>query len=824
MTDFFRTVLNMSITGAYISAVIIILRLMMKNLPKKYSYMLWIILGIRLVCPFSFSSAVSIFNVLMPDKPAIETGQMEYIPSDIGYAENPTVTISVPAVNDAVNDYLPPAQPYNSVNPMQIIMLIASLIWVVGMAVMVVWSVVSWLSVKKRVRGAEEKDGYSISPNIETPFVFGIKKPRIYLPDGISDEDKHYILAHENTHIRRGDHIVKIIAMAALCIHWFNPLVWISYRLMTKDMELSCDEKALDSFEENVKKAYANALLNISVKQNKLTLGGVLSFGESDIKSRIKGVLAAKKPKSIVTIIAVIALITAAVCLLTNAKAEKNYPPVNDGVYVTEKLLYNSPFRDLYPGDYNGNIYEINDGIMKVSGRYYLDGYAEFSVSEPMEIPFTDKEWSEKYGIVDGIGWQDGEVSLSDYKNKYCYATKFIPSDESDIFYTDNAETESYLFVMDRELWLVDRMEIFRLKEVIEDTPEDITDDGVKDETASAPVITEQTAMIKQIRQLPVSVPTENGFAVDASYPAVTIEQYVQLGWLADGSGEDGIFTVDGTVVMENTVIYPDSYELSKEEITELTDDAQNYVSITHSGGYYAVYVFPRNEYFSESTADMIVKSTVIRAPSADIAAGDLPNGYKQIGLSVPYGKLTEHGVEFDSSMEISDVNAFLTIPQEWDFSGSSVAECDEKKLMEIGAAWSAADGYILPETEDGRYINDLGREVTVLDEEYSPDGTFEYRCHRSVPDFYSETGVYEYQYYILRRGDVYISLSFVVNEYYDGNIFENVIRSLSIEPVYNAENMPDMTEQGFASDHGMTAHEQEETSAESISPVPMIS
>lgn len=452
MTDIFRTVLNMSITGAYIAVAIMILRLFMKKLPKKYSYLLWAILGIRLLCPFSFSSAVSVFNVLVTEKPEVSYGQMEFIPNDIEYSEEPQISVSVPPVNDAINEQLPSEQPNNSTNPMQTAMTVGAYIWAAGMLAMFVYTAVSYISVKKKVKSAALSDGnvYTCA-SIETPFVFGMIKPRIYLPENISDEDIRYIIAHEQAHISRKDHIVKLVAMAALCVHWFNPMVWISYRLMTKDMELSCDEKALGGFDTDVKKAYANALLNISMRQNKLTLGGVLSFGESDIKSRIKGVLGAKKPKVIVTIIAVIAVIIAAVCLLTNAvKKEKEFAPIPDGVYVTGKLLYTAPQKDSYWGDDNGLTYEIKGNTLTISGKTY-------KLSEPMEIPFTEEEWSESFDNFEKIGWQDGEKNLGDYDNKYCFA---LQSDEDGGF-------ELYLFVMDDELWYVTYgWEIYRLKQI----------------------------------------------------------------------------------------------------------------------------------------------------------------------------------------------------------------------------------------------------------------------------------------------------------------------------------------------------------------------
>lgn len=387
MTDIFRTVLNMSITGSYIAVVIIILRLFMKKLPKKYSYFLWAILGIRLLCPFSFSSALSIFNVLIPEKPEISSGQMEYIPRDIEYSYEPQVTVSVPQVNDTVNTYLPAAEPNNSVNPMQIVLGVCAWVWLIGVMAMLIYTVCSYIKVKKIVADSRSiGDNIFICRNIESPFVYGIIRPRIYVPEGISENDMRYIAAHENTHIKRCDHIIKLIAVPALSIHWFNPLVWVSYRLMVKDMELSCDEKAVQSFDGDVRKDYANALLNMSVRQNKLY--GMLAFGESNIKSRIKRVLSLKKPRVIAAVGAVILLVIAAVCLLTNAQSR---PDIDDGRYISGRNIAISALNSTF-GYYSGYFYDFEGDTLTITPREGMGG-SEYKLSAWTDLPYTAEEW-----------------------------------------------------------------------------------------------------------------------------------------------------------------------------------------------------------------------------------------------------------------------------------------------------------------------------------------------------------------------------------------------------------------------------------------------
>ncbi|MGN1102961.1 MAG: M56 family metallopeptidase, partial [Huintestinicola sp.] len=380
MENIFRTVLNMSITGAYIAAAIMLIRLFMKKLPKKYSYTLWSILGIRLLCPFSFSSAASLFNLIRPDT---KESRMTFIPDNIPHSPSPAVTISIPEANEAINNSLPAPVPEYSADPMQIIMSVSSVIWLIGVGAMLIYMAVSFIKVWRLVKEcAHLRDNIYLCDNIGSPFVFGYIRPRIYIPKGVSEKDIEYIAAHENTHIRRGDHIIKLIATAALSIHWFNPMVWLSYRIMSKDMELSCDESAVRSFEGDVRREYANALLNMSLRQNRLY--GLLGFGETGIKSRIKGVLSLKKPTVIATIAAVIILAAAAVCLLTNAEKSGIILENNAGSYSVAAITYDSETETrLSDGEYIRNVIDtINGAKLKeirkstlpdIDGGIYLD-------------------------------------------------------------------------------------------------------------------------------------------------------------------------------------------------------------------------------------------------------------------------------------------------------------------------------------------------------------------------------------------------------------------------------------------------------------------
>lgn len=820
MTDIFRTVLNMSITGAYISAAIIILRIAMKKLPKKYSYLLWAILEIRLLCPFSFSSAVSVFNVLVPEKPEVSYGQMEFIPNDIEYSEEPQIIVSVPPVNEKINEQLPPAQPNNSANPMQIAMAVGAYIWAAGTLAMLIYTVASYISVKKKVKNAALSDGnvYTCA-SIETPFVFGIMKPRIYLPENISEEDKAYIIAHEQAHISRKDHIVKLVAMAALCVHWFNPMVWVSYRLMTKDMELSCDEKALGTFDADVKKAYANALLNISLKQNRLALGGVLNFGESDIKSRIKGVLGAKKPKVIVTIIAVIAVIIAAVCLLTNAvKKDKEFEPIADGVYVTDKLLYTAPYKDSYRGDDNGLTYEIKDNTITISGKTYM-------LSEPMEIPFSEEEWSETFDIFEKIGWQDGEKNLGDYENKYCFA---LQSDEDGGF-------ENYLFVMDDELWYVTYgWEIYSLKHADNYTPSKaytyisaVTDleNALKFERMDG-----DDPLCISIK-VPNSSEEEEDFVRFSYNTVMYISPFAEIPIGTDAVDEAMIGAINdmekSCVVTEHNGEIPcreyiiddngtvrwlcfvyENSDLNCGNIIKFvtTDESFTYEKAERivSTAHFMLYAdFSDTENFNQPTEDIpedVSDDDVTDEPAYSFPANEVPplqtsdefeseefGDFKKVSHKRQVMYPDEYGgYNIIADAELVDVQ--FVIPKDWAADGQGLFMLGDEKVLEQNVVYPDSYGLM---TEG--FLVDMvsGREIKKLDEKYGGENdSYSYYIHTSMQSY---DDVHDTHYFVVQQNGYYVTFCFNDSEDFSFSAAEEILKTVKIAPLHTVIDISSM-------------------------------
>ncbi|MDO4581860.1 MAG: M56 family metallopeptidase, partial [Bacillota bacterium] len=309
MDAVFLKILNMGITASWLILAVIILRLALKKAPKAIICVLWTIVAIRLICPFSFESAFSLI-------PSTET-----VSQDMLYSQTPGITSGIPAINSVVNPLITGSlapEAGASVNPLQIWTIIASCIWLVGIAVMLGYAIVSYLRIKKKVReGTPLRDNIWLCDHIDTPFILGVLRPRIYLPSAMGDAQSDYVVAHENAHLKRHDHWWKPLGFFLLAIYWFNPLCWLAYALLCRDIEAACDEKVVKDWAAHDKKAYSEALLKCSVP-HKLISACPLAFGEVGVKQRVKNVLNYKKLAFWVIVTAVAACLVVAVCFLTD--------------------------------------------------------------------------------------------------------------------------------------------------------------------------------------------------------------------------------------------------------------------------------------------------------------------------------------------------------------------------------------------------------------------------------------------------------------------------------------------------------------------------
>ena len=327
MEHIFLQVLDLSITASWVILAVLAVRILLRKAPKVYSYALWAAVGFRLVTSASVSSVVSLFN-LRPFRQATQTtGELQFIPQNIATDPIPNIHTGIPVVDTVVNNNLPAPTPEASVNPLQIMIFVGMMVWLIGMAVMAAVSIVSYIRLRRDLRFAVRKEGNIWqSETVRSPFLVGLVKPKIYIPYGLDDQTEGYMLAHEYYHLKRCDHIVKLFAYALLTVHWFNPLCHLAFRLMNRDMEMSCDEHVLNRYSIPTTQ-YSLSLLTIATNR-RFPAATPLAFAETGVKERMINVLNWKKPKKWVSVVAVVVCAILLISCATNPKASK--PKVDD--------------------------------------------------------------------------------------------------------------------------------------------------------------------------------------------------------------------------------------------------------------------------------------------------------------------------------------------------------------------------------------------------------------------------------------------------------------------------------------------------------------
>lgn len=305
----FSVVGNMSITASAVILCVLLARLLLRRAPKIFSYALWAVVLFRLLCPVSVSSALSLMGVFR--MPAAETGQMEYLPIS---ADEVAGIPALPELEaDAMAEVLQ-ATGQGAPAPLSA----AGWVWLGGMAVLLIYNLVQLLRLRRRLVGAAKlRDNVYLSGHADTPFVLGLLRPKIYLPSSLPEPERAYIIEHEQHHIRRGDPWIRLLAFAALCIHWFNPLVWVAFTLSGRDMEMSCDEAVMKRMGLEIRAAYSSSLLRLSVGKHPKP-GTPLAFGEGDPKRRIRNIMNYRKPALWAVVGAVILCIGLTACLGVN--------------------------------------------------------------------------------------------------------------------------------------------------------------------------------------------------------------------------------------------------------------------------------------------------------------------------------------------------------------------------------------------------------------------------------------------------------------------------------------------------------------------------
>lgn len=324
----FLQLLNMSFTASIVIAFVLVARIILHKAPKVFSYMLWSVVLFRLICPFSFESIFS----LLPTK-------LNPISQDILYMQTPNIDTGIGITNQSVPVIISTPVPQASANPLQIWISIFSYIWVLGVAALLVYSLIALFRLRKQLLNATlYQNNIFISSMIDTAFVMGIFYPKVYLPSDLNVAERSYILLHEQTHIKRLDHIFKLISFLVLCVHWFNPFVWIAFFLSGRNMEMSGDEAVIRRLGDEVKKDYSASLLTLATGR-RIVSGTPLAFGEGDTKGRIKNVLNYRKPRVWAVLIALLAVVIVVFGLTTSPKdMPGKYAGVNATILKIDKI------------------------------------------------------------------------------------------------------------------------------------------------------------------------------------------------------------------------------------------------------------------------------------------------------------------------------------------------------------------------------------------------------------------------------------------------------------------------------------------------------
>lgn len=314
MYEVFTKLLNMSLTAGILVPIIIILRFVLKKAPKKYICILWALVAFRLLCPISISSVFSAYNML--GQSAISSGQVEYFEYN-GKTEKPQLTFEVPSL---VNDNYSPDSMSGGTKTSGVYMPTVVYIWMFGTIGMVAYAIISYSELHKKVKASiNRKDNIYVCDEISSPFILGIIRPRIYLPSGMSDEVRENVVAHEKAHIKRLDYVWKPLGFILLSVYWFNPVMWIAYIFLCKDIEAACDEKVIAQMDRERIASYSQALLTCA-SQRRMITACPIAFGETDVKGRIRNVLSYKKPAFWIIAISVVTCVIVGICFLTNPK------------------------------------------------------------------------------------------------------------------------------------------------------------------------------------------------------------------------------------------------------------------------------------------------------------------------------------------------------------------------------------------------------------------------------------------------------------------------------------------------------------------------
>ena len=412
MAAVFLKLLNLSISASWLVLAVLVLRLISKRSPKWMNVLLWGIVALRLMLPFSIESALSLI-------PSAETVS----PAAVQFAPAPTITSGVSVIDNAVNPSLSEhfaAVPTASVNPLYVWTEIAGWVWLIGLGAMLLYALVSYLRLRRRVSvSLPIQDHIYLCDALSSPFILGVVKPHIYLPSGLDEVQRQNVLAHEQAHLARRDHWWKPLGFALLAVYWFNPVLWLAYTLLCRDIELACDERVIRTMDESAVKTYSTVLLACSMPR-KAAITCPLAFGEVGVKERVRNALHYKKPAFWVVAASVAVCVVMAVCFLTDPEHEtmkwaKNLR-VDDVVRVELTIMPQAT--DKQYKDFNADeIAEAVALINKSGGRYVRSmepltgGSTELYVTTMDGVRHTVVNNGNVYLCIDGDAYRNFYVT-----------------------------------------------------------------------------------------------------------------------------------------------------------------------------------------------------------------------------------------------------------------------------------------------------------------------------------------------------------------------------------------------------------------------------
>ncbi len=326
LTEIFLSVCNFAVTAGWVTLAVMAVRFLLglpylRRIPRRYTVVLWAVVGLRLMIPVSIQST---WSLMPPSVPLTKT---------LLYDPTPTVQTGVGALNTVINEAVMPAltpNPGDSVNPLQVWSIIGAWVWMSGVVLMLLYMIVSVIRLCRQMRYATKLDGEKCvyeSEHVTSPFVLGIFRPKIYLPYGMDEETRSHVIAHERAHLSRGDHFIKPFAFVLLSVYWFQPLLWVGYILLCRDIESACDERAARDMTVEQRKDYARSLVRCATK-SRMIAACPLAFGETGVKQRVTAILDYRRPTLWVLIAAVVLCIVFAVCFGTNPTSLHGMTPM----------------------------------------------------------------------------------------------------------------------------------------------------------------------------------------------------------------------------------------------------------------------------------------------------------------------------------------------------------------------------------------------------------------------------------------------------------------------------------------------------------------